>query len=219
MSSNKIGFLTALGLYAPIILCLALLDLKVNLVGEMGKSKAFSIRLENIAGDFGAQSQKAQKKVRNVPKDSRPTPSLRGKSKNSPKQSNSESIADSNKDSHESTAESSDSSDSSDLRGGVSSKAQESSGENDPYFLAITRIINKYHTREPVRNLYGVVGVAFSVNVSGEVEHLRVVSSSGSERLDSIALRTIRRSARSFPPPKRTYHIQTKLVYKRGYGS
>lgn len=201
MSSNKIGFLTALGLYAPIILCLALLDLKVNLVGEMGESKAFSIRLENIAGDFGAQSQKAQKKVRNVPKDSHTTPSLRSDSIESPKQST-----------HESTAESSDSSD---LRGGVSSKAQESSGENDPYFLAITRIINKYHTREPVRNLYGVVGVAFSVNVSGEVEHLRVVSSSGSERLDNIALRTIRRSARSFPPPKRTYHIQTKLVYKR----
>lgn len=225
MSSNKIGFLTALGLYAPIILCLALLDLKVNLVGKSGESKAFSIRLENIAGDFGAQSQKVQKKVvkkqyirnsdrsaESKPRESRPTPSLQGKSKESPKQSNSESIADSNKDSHESTAKSSETSDS---RGGVSSKAQESSGENDPYFLAITRIINKYHTREPVRNLYGVVGVAFSVNVSGEVEHLRVVSSSGSERLDNVALRTIRRSARSFPPPKRTYHIQTRLVYKR----
>lgn len=212
MSSNKIGFLTALRLYAPIILCLVLLDLKINLVGEMGESKAFNIRLENIAGDFGVQSQKAQKKVRNMPKDSRSTPSLRGESKDLPKQSNSESIADSNKDSHKSTAKSNKSSDS---RGGVSSKAQESSGENDPYFLAITRIINKYHTREPVRNLYGVVGVAFSVNVSGEVEHLRVVSSSGSERLDSIAIRTIRRSARKFPPPKRTYHIQTRLVYKR----
>lgn len=197
----------------PIILCLVLLDLRVNLVGKSGESKAFSIRLENIAGDFGAQPQKMQKKVvKKTPKDSRPTPSLRGDSIESPKQSKSESIADSNKDSHESTAESSESSDS---RGGVSSKAQESSGENDPYFLAITRIINKYHTREPVRNLYGVVGVAFSVNVSGEVEHLRVVSSSGSERLDNIALRTIRRSARSFPPPKRTYHIQTRLVYKR----
>ncbi len=214
MSSNKIGFLTALGLYAPIILCLVWVDLKVNLVGKNGESKAFSIRLENIAGDFGAQSQKAQKKVQNVPKDSHPTPSLQGDSIESPKQSKSESIADSNKDSHESTAESNDSNN--DSLGGVSSKAQESSGENDPYFLAITHIINKYHTREPVRNLYGVVGVAFSVNVSGEVEHLRVVSSSGSERLDSIALRTIRRSALSFPPPKRTYHIQTKLVYKRG---
>lgn len=217
MSSNKIGFLTALGLYAPIILGLALLDLKVNLVGEMGESKAFSIRLENIAGDFGVQPQKMQKKVvkkqhnrnsnpsqesaESKPRESHPTPSLQGESKDSPKQST-----------HESTAESSNSSDS---RGGVSSKAQESSGENDPYFLAITRIINKYHTREPVRNLYGVVGVAFSVNVSGEVEHLRVVSSSGSERLDSIALRTIRRASRSFPPPKRTYHIQTRLVYKR----
>lgn len=215
MSSNKIGFLTALGLYAPIILGLVWVDLKVNLVGEMGESKAFNIRLENIAGDFGVQSQKAQKKVRNMPKDSRSTPSLRGESKDLPKQSTHESGADSKKDSqdsHESTAESSDSSDS---RGGVSSKAQESSGENDPYFLAITRIINKYHTHEPVRNLYGVVGVAFSVNVSSEVEHLRVVSSSGSERLDNIALRTIRRSARSFPPPKCTYHIQTRLVYKR----
>lgn len=219
MSSNKIGFLTALGLYAPIILCLVLLDLKINLVGEMGESKAFSIRLENIAGDFGGDknapkkvvkkqhirnSNPSQESAESKPRESHPTPSLQGDSIESPKQSKSKS-----------TAESSDSSDSSDSRGGVSSKAQESSGENDPYFLAITRIINKYHTREPVRNLYGVVGVAFSVNVSGEVEHLRVVSSSGSERLDNIALRTIRRSARSFPPPKRTYHIQTRLVYKR----
>lgn len=216
MSSNKIGFLTALGLYAPIILCLALLDLKINLVGESGKSKAFSIRLENIAGDFGGDknvpkkvvkkqhirhSELLQESAESKPHESHPTPSLRDDSIESPKQST-----------HESTAESSDSSDS---RGGVASKAQESSGENDPYFLAITRIINKYHTREPVRNLYGVVGVAFSVNVSGEVEHLRVISSSGSERLDNIALRTIRRALRSFPPPKRTYHIQTKLVYKR----
>lgn len=202
----------------PIILCLALLDLKVNLVGEMGESKAFSIRLENIAGDFGAQSQKVQKKVvkkqhnrnsnpsqesaESKSRESRPTPLLQSESKDSPKQST-----------HESTTDSNDSNN--DSRGGVASKTQESSGENDPYFLAITRIINKYHTREPVRNLYGVVGVAFSVNVSGEVEHLRVVSSSGSERLDSVALRTIRHSARSFPPPKRTYHIQTRLVYKR----
>lgn len=216
MSSNKIGFLTALGLYAPIILCLAWIDLKINLVGKSGESKAFSIRLENIAGDFGGDknapkkvakkqhirnSNPSQESAESKPHESHPMPSLQGDLIESPKQST-----------NESTAESSESSDS---RGGVSSKAQESSGENDPYFLAITRIINKYHTREPVRNLYGVVGVAFSVNVSGEVEHLRVVSSSGSERLDNIALRTIRRSARSFPPPKRTYHIQTRLVYKR----
>lgn len=200
----------------PIILCLALLDLKINLVGESGESKAFSIRLENIAGDFGGDKNALKKVVKkqhirnseilqesaeSKPRESHHTPSLQGDSIESPKQST-----------NESTAESSETSDS---RGGVSSKAQESSGENDPYFLAITRIINKYHTREPVRNLYGVVGVAFSVNVSGEVEHLRVVSSSGSERLDNIALKTIRRAARKFPPPKRTYHIQTRLVYKR----
>lgn len=215
MSSNKIGFLTAFALYAPIILGLALLDLRVNLVGKNGESKAFSIRLDNIAGDFGGESL-VQKKVQKVAKKPRQMPSLRGDSVDSPKQSTHESSADSKSESGESSAESSDSN--SDSRGGVSSKAQESSGENDPYFLAITRIINKYHAKEPIKNLYGVVGVAFSVNVNGEVEHLRVISSSGSERLDNVALRTIRRSARNFPPPKRTYHIKTRLVYKRGYG-
>lgn len=210
MSSNKIGFLTAFALYAPIILGLALLDLRVNLVGKNGESKAFSIRLDNIAGDFGGESL-VQKKVQKVAKKPSPTPSLRGDS--SPKQSIHESSADSKNESSESIAESSDSN--SDSRGGVSSKAQESSGENDSYFLAITRIINKYHAKEPIKNLYGVVGVAFSVNVNGEVEDLRVISSSGNERLDNVALRTIRRSARSFPPPKRTYHIKTRLVYKR----
>lgn len=216
MSSNKIGFLSALGIYATIILGLAWIDLEVNLVGEMGESKAFSIKLENIAGDFGGAKNVSKKVVKKMPKeaqkDSRPTPLLRSDSIESPKQIKPESSADSksdSSDSHESTTDSSDS------RGGIASMAQSSSGENDPYFLAITRIINKYHTREPVRNLYGVVGVAFSVNVSGEVEHLRVVSSSGSERLDSVALRTIRRAARKFPPPKRTYHIKTRLVYKR----
>lgn len=213
MSSNKIGFLTAFALYAPIILGLALLDLRVNLVGKNGESKAFSIRLDNIAGDFCGESL-VQKKVRKVAKKPHQMPSLRGESADSPKQSTHKSSADSKNESSESNAESSDSN--SDSRGGVSSKAQQSSGENDPYFLAITRIINKYHAKEPIKNLYGVVGVAFSVNVNGEVEHLRVVSSSGSERLDNVALRTIRRSAKSFPPPKRTYHIKTRLVYKRG---
>ncbi len=211
MSSNKIGFLTAFALYAPIILGFALLDLRVNFVGKNGESKAFSIRLDNIGGDFGGESL-AQKKVQKVAKKPRQMPSSRGDSL--PKQSIPESSADSKNESSESNAETSDSN--SDSRGGVSSKAQQSSGENDSYFLAITRIINKYHAKEPIKNLYGVVGVAFSVNVNGEVEHLRVISSSGSERLDNVALRTIRRSARSFPPPKRTYHIKTRLVYKRG---
>ena len=203
MSSNKIGFLTALGIYAPIILGLALLDLRVNLVGESGESKAFSIRLENIAGDFAKNAPKNVAK--NVAKKQRNNSKLSQKGeKSKPPESNADTKSDLN-----------DSSDSSDSRGGVASKAQEASGENDSYFLAITRIINKYHTREPIRNLYGIVGVAFSINVSGEVEHLRVISSSGSEKLDSVALRTIRRAARTFPPPKRTYHIQTKLVYKR----
>lgn len=212
MSSNKIGFLTAFALYVPIILGFALLDLRVNLVGKNGESKAFSIRLDNIAGDFGGESL-VQKKVRKVAKKPRQMPSLRGDLVESPKQSTPESSADSKSEFGESNAESSDLN--SDSRGGVSSKAQESSGENDSYFLAITRIINKYHAKEPIKNLYGVVGVAFSVNVNGEVEHLRVISSSGSERLDNVALRTIRRSAKSFPPPKRTYHIKTRLVYKR----
>ena len=229
MSSNKIGFLTALGIYAPIILGLALLDLRVNLVGESGESKAFSIRLENIAGDFGGAKNAPKKVPKKVPKkqQNRHSNILQNSEKAKPLESNADTKSDLN-DSRESNADSndsndsndlSDSSDSSDSRGGVASKAQEASGENDSYFLAITRIINKYHTREPIRNLYGIVGVAFSINVSGEVEHLRVISSSGNEKLDSVALRTIRRAARSFPPPKRTYHIQTKLVYKRKLGA
>lgn len=198
----------------PIILGLALLDLKVNLVGEMGKSQAFSIRLDNIGGDFERESlaKKAQKKVAKVVK--KPQNRHFDRSEESkPRESSAESSADLKSETSEFTAESSTSN--SDSRGGVASRAQQSSGENDSYFLAITRIINKYHTREPVRNLYGVVGVAFSVNVSGEVEDLRVISRSGSERLDSTALRTIRRASRSFPPPKRTYFIKTRLVYKR----
>lgn len=217
MSSNKIGFLTALGIYAPIILGLALLDLRVNLVGESGESKAFSIRLENIAGDFAKNEPKNEAKKVAKKQQNRHSNILQNSEKAKPLESSVDSNADS-QDSRESNADTNDSndlSDSSDSRGGVASKAQEASGENDSYFLAITRIINKYHTREPIRNLYGIVGVAFSINVSGEVEHLRVIASSGNERLDSVALRTIRRAARSFPPPKRTYHIQTKLVYKR----
>ena len=223
MSSNKIGFLTALGIYAPIILGLALLDLRVNLVGESGESKAFSIRLENIAGDFGGAKNAPKKVAKKVPKkvlkkqQNRHSNISQKGEKSKPLESSVDSNTDS-QDSRESNADTNDSNnpnDSSDSRGGVASKAQEASGENDSYFLAITRIINKYHTREPIRNLYGIVGVAFSINVSGEVEHLRVISSSGNEKLDSVALRTIRRAARSFPPPKRTYHIQTKLVYKR----
>lgn len=218
MSSNKIGFLTALGIYVPIILGLALLDLKVNLVGEMGESKAFSIRLDNIGGDFSENSgQKAQKKVAKVVKKPQ-NRHFKRSAESKPRESNAESSTDlkseSNAESSEFTAESSDSN--SDSRGGVASRAQQSSGENDSYFLAITRIINKYHAKERINNLYGVVGVAFSVNVSGEVEDLRVISRSGSERLDSTALRTIRRASRSFPPPKRTYFIKTRLVYKKG---
>lgn len=219
MSSNKIGFLTALGLYVPIILGLVWIDLRVNFVGEMGESKAFSIRLDNIGGDLERESlaKKAQKKVAKLAQKPQNRHSERS-AESKPRESNAESSTDlkseSNAESSEFTAESSDSN--SDSRGGVASRAQQSSGENDSYFLAITRIINKYHAKERINNLYGVVGVAFSVNVSGEVEDLRVISRSGSERLDSTALRTIRRAARSFPPPKRTYFIKTRLVYKKG---
>lgn len=203
MSSNKIGFLTALGIYAPIILGLALLDFRVNLVGEMGESKAFSIKLENIAGDLAEVQQVRKKKTKNLPKKTKVVHNSNHSEKIQPLESKPESSVDSN------------SNDSQESKGGIASNAQIAMGENDPYFLAITRIINKYHAREPVKNLYGVVGVAFSVNIEGEMEHLRVTSSSGSEKLDNVALRTIRRAARNFPPPNRTYHIKTRLVYKR----
>lgn len=197
MSSNKIGFLCAFGIYATIILCFVLLNFKINLVGKSGESSAFSIRLENIAGDLGVQMPKPRK-VKQTPKPKNIAMKPTRKSS-----TNSQNL-------DESSTQSSDS------RGGAVSRAQESSGESDPYFLAITRIINKYHAKEPIKNLYGIVGVAFSINTNGEMEHLRIISSSGSERLDSVALRTIRRAARNFPPPRHTYHIQTRLVYKRG---
>lgn len=45
-------------------------------------------------------------------------------------------------------------------------------------------------------------------------EDFRVIKSSGSVKLDNIALQTIRRASRNFPTPKKNYYIKTALVYK-----
>lgn len=212
MSNNKIGFLSALVLYVSVFAGIYLLDFDAILVGQNSESKAFSIRLENI-GDFSAgatqkqyhshseQSAKARSEE-SKPRESNPKISVDSADSNA-------NSRDSNKSNAESTANQNESA------GGGVSIAQNALGQNDPYFLAITRIINRFHTKASVRNLYGVVGVEFSVNTNGEIEDLRVIKSSGSVKLDNIALQTIRRASRNFPTPKKNYYIKTALVYKR----
>lgn len=205
MSSNKIGFFSALGLYASIIIAIWLIDFKIKIIGEMGESKVFSIQLDNVAGESFGIGQKEQKKV--VQKnDKKPT--------NQPLQESTQELQQPTQTNDLPNNDLSNNN-SSDLSGGGASNAQIAMGENDPYFIAITRIINKFHAREPVRNMYGVVGVEFSINIDGELENLRVIISSGNARLDSIALKTIRRASRTFPTPKKNYYIKTTLVYKR----
>ena len=200
MSSNKIGFLSASALYGAICLAIWQFDFKIRPIGEMGESKAFSLRLENIES---LEKQHAQKNISHFNQKAKET---------KPRESNPKISADSNADLRESNAEST-----ADSRESNSSTTQSTLGQNDPYFLAITRIINKFHAKAPAPNLIRTfeVGVAFSVNTEGEIEDLRVIKSSGNAKLDNIALRTIRRASRTFPAPKKNYHIQTALVYKR----
>lgn len=219
MSSNKIGFLTALGLYVSVFAGILWVDLRVNLMGDKGESKAFSLRLENIAGEnFGAQKQMERKNVAQKRKSLKKPLSREVQHHSSLRDSAQrveswQSTEFANKTLRESSAEST--VDSPIDSNKSSSIAQTTLGQNDTYFLAITRIINKFHAKAPVRNLYGVVCVAFSVNIDGEMEDLRVIKSSGNERLDNIALKTIRRASRNFPAPKKNYYIKTALVYKR----
>lgn len=209
MSSNKIGFLSALVLYVSVFAGIYLVDFDAILVGQNSESKAFSIRLENI-GDFSTGA--TQKQYHRHSKQSAKARSKESKPRESnPKISDNSnaSSSDSNKSNAKSTANQNESA------GGGASIAQNALGQNDPYFLAITRIINRFHAKASVRNLYGVVGVEFSVNTNGEIEDLRVIKSSGSVKLDNIALQTIRRASRNFPTPKKHYYIKTALVYKR----
>ena len=222
MSSNKIGFLSASALYVAIFLAIWQFDCKIRTIGEMGESRFFSIRLENIES---VKKQRIQKNIshfnqnaksrknsptisKNTPPQTPParggayfdSPSLAEGDKGGGYESKSKSVADSPTDSSESNA-----------------IAQSALGENDPYFLSITRIINRFHAKAPVQNIRHTfeVGVAFSVNTMGEIEHLRIIESSGNEKLDNIAIRTIRNASRNFPTPKKNYHLKTALVYKR----
>ena len=223
MSSNKIGFLSASMLYVAIFVAIWQFDCKIRTIGESGESRFFSIRLENIENvkkqrmqkniNHFNQNAKSRKNSPNISKNTQPqtpparggayfdSPSLAEGDKGGGYESKSKSVADSPIDSSESN----------------SSTAQSALGENDPYFLTITRIINRFHAKAPVQNIRHTfeVGVAFSVNTMGEIEHLRIIKSSGNEKLDNIALRTIRNASRNFPAPKKNYHIKTALIYKR----
>lgn len=232
MSSNKIGFFTALGLYVPIIMAIALLDLKINIIGEAGKSKAFSIRLENISDKDLQDSTKKPKKSQNpqTPQNLK-NPQIPQKSQNpqNPPQNkpflqdsalNAQESQSINIISSQNTATNAESSvesnaESSTKNQSINSKSQSTIGEYDLYLIEIIRIINQYHAKEPIKNLYGTVGIAFSINPQGAIENLIITKSSGNARLDSIALKTIRRASIAFPNPKQTYHIKTTLAYKR----
>lgn len=215
MSSNKIGFLSASALYVAIFLAIWQSDFKIRTIGESGESWFFSIRLENIESFSAGATQKkyhrhSERSAKARSEESKPRESNPKFSTDSNTDSR-ESVAKSITDSHESTTDlPTDSHESNAI-------TQSALGENDPYFLTITRIINRFHAKAPVQNIRHTfeVGVAFSVNTMGEIEHLRIIKSSGNEKLDNIAIRTIRRASRTFPAPKKNYYIQTALVYKR----
>lgn len=208
MSSNKIGFFTALGLYTPIVVAIMMFNQTPIIIGESGTSKAFSIRLENIAGTNKTKDSPKPSQKRAIPKNAINTanPAKQSTKIASQISQDSQNKAESKADSSALKAVSNVSSE---------AKAQSATGENDPYLIAIINIINKYHAREPLSNLYGAVGVAFSINLQGEIEHLTITSSSGNARLDNIALKTIRRAANAFPKPAKAYYVKTRLVYKR----
>lgn len=207
MSSNKIGFLSALVLYMPIVIAFMVSDFKF--VGNMGEEKSFSIRLENIDNsskkDSAKKATKKQTQKQTIKIDST---HLAESAKDSTQNIDSslESSAKINADSTQNSqnAESSH----------ATSTLQNPTGKSDLYLNEVMRIINSLHIRERITNLYGVAVVSFSINLKGEVENLIIAKSSGNARLDSVALRTIRRAV--FPRPPKVYHIKTSLVYKKG---
>lgn len=203
MSSNKIGFLSALVLYMPIVIAFMVSDFKF--VGNMGEEKSFSIRLENIDNSSKKDSAKKATQKQTIKIDST---HLAESAKDSTQNIDSslESSAKINADSTQNSqnAESSH----------ATSTLQNPTGKSDLYLNEVMRIINSLHTRERITNLYGVAVVSFSINLKGEVENLIIAKSSGNARLDSVALRTIRRAV--FPRPPKVYHIKTSLVYKKG---
>lgn len=197
MSSNKIGFLSALVLYMPIVIAFMVSDFKF--VGNMGEEKSFSIRLENIDNSSKKDSAKKATK-KHIQKQTIKIDSTQNI--DSSLESSAKINADSTQNSQ--NAESSH----------ATSTLQNPTGKSDLYLNEVMRIINSLHIRERITNLYGVAVVSFSINLKGEVENLIIAKSSGNARLDSVALRTIRRAV--FPRPPKVYHIKTSLVYKKG---
>ncbi len=84
MSSNKIGFLTALGVYVPLIAMFLFADFSQFLAGERGKSVAFSISLDNIGGGSPQAPQAAPKAEIEKPK-MPPKPKTAPKKREKPK--------------------------------------------------------------------------------------------------------------------------------------
>lgn len=208
MSSNKIGFLSALVLYTPIVVAFMISDFR--LIGNMGEEKSFSIRLENIASN--ANKKDSAKKATKKHSTRKQTMKI-----------DSTNLAESAKDSSqnidssvESSAKITDSTQNSQNAESshATSSTQIPTGKSDLYLNEVMRIINSLHTKERITNLYGVVSVSFSINLNGEVENLIITKSSKNARLDSVALRMIRRAV--FPRPPKVYHIKTSLVYKKG---
>lgn len=208
MSSNKIGFLSALVLYTPIVVAFMISDFR--LIGNMGEEKSFSIRLENIASN--ANKKDSAKKATKKHSTRRQTMKIDSTNLAESAKDSSQNIASS----VESSAKITDSTQNS--QNAESSHATSSpqipTGKSDLYLNEVMRIINSLHTKERITNLYGVVSVSFSINLNGEVENLIITKSSKNARLDSVALRMIRRAV--FPRPPKVYHIKTSLVYKKG---
>lgn len=207
MSSNKIGFLSALGLYVPIVIAFMVSDFKF--IGNMGEDKSFSIRLENIGNSSKKDSAKKATK-KHIQKQTMKIDSTHlAESAKDSTQNIDSSLEFSTKINADSTRNSPNAESSH-----ATSTLQNPAGKSDLYLNEVMRIINSLHTRERITNLYGVAVVSFSINLKGEVENLIIAKSSGNARLDSVALRTIRRAV--FPRPPKVYHIKTSLVYKKG---
>lgn len=216
MSSNKIGFLTALMLYTPIVIAFMMSDF--NLIGNMGEDKSFSIRLENIGNSSKKDSAKKDAKKHIQKQRIKVDSTHLAESAKDSMQKDSTQITESSTDSSLESSAKNNADSTQNSQNAESSHAtsilQNSTGKSDLYLNEVMRIINSLHTKERITNLYGVVSVSFSINLNGEVENLIITKSSKNARLDSVALRMIRRAI--FPRPPKVYHIKTSLVYKKG---
>ncbi len=71
----------------------------------------------------------------------------------------------------------------------------------------------KYPKMAQKLKMQGTVRVAFTLNVDGSVENIKVVESSGFEILDEDAMKLIEKTASSFPKPTKSVRISAPLGY------